>query len=83
MSLTSELLALFDRETVQASQWLDPSQVNAQAVGLAARELLALTGKPAQQIEHVQTLAPQTAQALCRWISDPNFWRDVGRVKFQ
>lgn len=83
MSLTTELLALFDQETVQASQWLDPELVDAKAVGLAARALLALAGNPSMQIQHVRTLAPATAQALCRWISDPKFWSDVGRVSRQ
>lgn len=80
MSLTTELLALFDRETVEASQRLTPDLVDAKAVGLAARELLALTGNPRLQIERVRALPPLTAQALCRWIRDPGFWSAVGRI---
>ena len=80
MSLTTELLSLFDQETVQASQWLDPSLVDAAAVGKASRDLLALKGDPGRQVEMVMSLAPQTAQALCRWINDPGFWRAVGGI---
>ena len=51
------------------------------AEGLAACALLALAGDPGQHMALVRALLPATAQALCRWVSDPGFWREVGRFQ--
>jgi hypothetical protein len=57
--------------------------VDALAVNEAVGALLLLKGKDAEQVSYVSTLKPQTAVALCRWMSDPAFWGSVGGITKQ
>ena len=80
MSLQSELKNLFPPNIIRQSKQLDPQRVDALAVSTAAGALLYLKGKPAEQVELVQTMRPDTAAALCRWLIDPAFCGLVGNI---
>lgn len=81
MSLQSELKSLFPPNIIRQSKGLEPEHVDALAVSKAARALLRLKGKPAEQVELVQAMQPDTAAALCRWLADPAFWRMVCGIR--
>lgn len=80
MSLQSELKALFPASIVKLARRLVPANVDAAEVHRAAGDLLALKGKPEEQVELVNGLDANTAAALCRWLSDPGFWSVVASV---
>jgi len=40
-------------------------------------------GRDAEQVSYVNSMNPQTAVALCRWMSDPAFWGLVGGITKQ
>ena len=74
MSLQSELDNLFTPATIRRAKRLEPARVDALAVKEAAGALLRLKGKPLEQVALVSTMQPNTAAALCRWLTDPSFW---------
>ena len=80
MSLQAELQNLFTQATIRKSKKLEPERVDALAVKDAAGALLRLKGKPLEQVALVNTMHPNTAAALCRWLADPAFWGMVGGV---
>jgi hypothetical protein len=80
LSLSSELKTLFGKATIRKSKKLAPERVDALAVKEAAGALLLLKGQPVEQMALVNKMNPNTAAALCRWLSDPAFWCAVGRV---
>ncbi len=80
MALHSELIRLFGTHTWKQAERLQPHQVNASTVQVAAGALLSLKGQPAKQIALVKTMEPSTAAALCRWLADPAFWGAVAAV---
>jgi hypothetical protein len=80
LSLRTELQALFGKATIRRAKKLEPGQVDALAVNVAAGALLRLKGRPDEQARLVQTLQPATAAALCRWLADPAFWGMVGGI---
>jgi len=80
LSLHTELKTLFDKATLRQAKKLEPEQVDALAVNKAAGALLRLKGQPTKQVEMVQAMPPDTAAALCRWLSDPAFWCVVGGI---
>lgn len=75
-----ELEALFGQTILAKASSLNPTQVDARAVSSAAGALLSLKGRPDEQIALVQRMNQDTAAALCRWISDAEFWQLVGQV---
>ena len=83
MSLSNELEILFSPSTRKQALTIKPEAVDALAVNEAVGALLRLKGKDAEQVSYVNTLKPQTAVALCRWMSDPDFWGLVGKVTKQ
>ncbi len=83
MSLSNELEILFSPSIRNQAQNIKPETVDALAVDEAVGALLRLKGKDAEQVSYVNTLKPQTAVALCRWMSDPDFWGLVGKVTKQ
>ena len=74
MSIQSELKNLFPPNIIRQSKRLEPERVDALAVKEAAGALLRLKGKPLEQVALVSTMQPNTAAALCRWLTDPSFW---------
>lgn len=80
MSLHSELKSLFGKNILSMARSLEPGRVDALAVREAAGALSRLTGKPLEQMALVQAMKPETAAALCRWLSDPAFWALVGGI---
>ncbi len=80
MSLHSELKTLFNKATIRKSKKLEPERVDALAVKEAAGALLRLKGQPVEQMALVNRMHPNTAAALCRWLSDPSFWGMVGGI---
>ncbi len=80
MSLSNELDILFSPSIRSQAQTIKPETVDALAVNEAVGALLRLKGNDSEQVSYVNTLKPQTAVALCRWMSDPNFWSLVGKV---
>ena len=80
MSLSNELDTLFNPSIRSQAQTINPEFVDALAVNEAVGALLLLKGKDAEQVRYVSTMNPQTAVALCRWMSDPAFWCLVGGV---
>lgn len=80
MSLQSELKSLFPPNIIRQSKGLEPEHVDALAVSKAARALMRLKGKPVEQVALVQTMRPDTAAALCRWLIDPAFCGLVGNI---
>lgn len=80
MSIRAEITRLFSTQTISQAEGLSPDQVDALAVKEAAGALLRLKGRPTDQIEMVQALHPETAAALCRWLSDPAFWGLVAGI---
>lgn len=81
MSLSNELDILFSPSIRIQAQTIKPETVDALAVNEAVGALLLLKGKDAEQVSYVGTLKPQTAVALCRWMSDPAFWGAVICIK--
>ena len=80
MALHSELIRLFGKHTWERAEGLQPHQVNASTVQVAAGALLSLKGQPAEQMALVKSMEPCTAAALCRWLADPAFWGLVAQV---
>lgn len=80
MSLRSELSELFGPPIMRRADRLKPEEVDALAVQQAAGALLHMKGNPTRQVALVQTMAPETAAALCRWLGDPSFWALVAGV---
>jgi len=80
LSIQSELQTLFDKATIRKAKRLAPGRVDALAVQAAAGALLRLKGQPTKQVELVHAMRPDTAAALCRWLSDPAFWCVVGGI---
>lgn len=80
MSLTSEIHDLFPPDAVERSKTINPGQVDARAVQVAAGALLLLGDEPAEQVALVRAFRPDVAAALCRWVSDPGFWALVSQV---
>jgi hypothetical protein len=83
LSLSNELDILFSPSIRIQAQTIKPEAVDALAVNEAVGALLRLRGKDAEQVSYVSTLKPQTAVALCRWMSDPAFWGAVGGITKQ
>lgn len=83
MSLSNELDILFSPSIRIQAQTIKPETVDALAVDEAVGALLRLKGKDSEQVGYIETLKPQTAVALCRWMSDPAFWGLVGKVTKQ
>ena len=83
MSLSNELDILFNPSIRSQAQTIKPETVDALAVDEAVGALLRLKGRDSEQVSYVNTLKPQTAVALCRWMSDPDFWGLVGKVTKQ
>lgn len=80
MLLSNELDILFRPSIRSQAQTISPEAVDALAVDEAVGALLLLKGKDAEQVSYVNNMNPQTAVALCRWMSDPAFWAQVGGV---
>lgn len=80
MSLQHELENLFGKPTMLRAGQVDPKQVDAPSVQDAVGALLLLRGKPAEQIALVQSMNPELAAAVCRWLADPAFWGLVAGV---
>lgn len=80
MSIKTELQTLFNRSVIRQSKRLNPDRVDALAVQEAAGALLRLKGQPTMQVELVRAMRPDTAAALCRWLSDPSFWSAVAGI---
>ena len=78
--LQHELANLFSPSVLSQAQTISPEAVDALAVDEAVGALLLLKGKDAEQVRFVNSMKPQTAVALCRWMSDPAFWGLVGEV---
>jgi hypothetical protein len=78
--LQHEIEALFGPALLAKASRLNPTQVDALAVSKAAGALLRLKGRPEDQIALVEKMDQATAAALCRWVSDPEFWNLVGQV---
>lgn len=74
MSIQSELKNLFPPNVIRQSRRLKPDRVDALAVSKAAGALLRLKGRPTEQAALINTMQPNTAAALCRWLIDPSFW---------
>lgn len=83
MSLNNELDILFSSSIRSQAKTIKPEAVDARVVNEAVEALLCLKGKDAEQVSYVHALTPQTAMALCRWMSDPVFWGLVGRITKQ
>jgi len=83
LSLHHELNNLFSPAVIRQAQNLKPETVDALAVDEAVGALLLLKGKEAEQVNYVSRLEPETAIALCRWMSDPAFWGIVGGITKQ
>ena len=83
MSLHHELNNLFSPSIRSQAQTIKPESVDALAVQQAVGALLLLKGKDAEQVRYVSTMNPQTAVALCRWMSDPAFWVLAGGITKQ
>jgi hypothetical protein len=83
LSLHHEINNLFSPSIRSQAQTIEPESVDALAVNEAVGALLLLKGKDAEQVRYVSTMNPQTAVALCRWMSDPAFWGLVGRITKQ
>jgi len=83
LSLSNELDILFSPSIRIQAQTIKPETVDALAVDEAVGALLRLKGKDSEQVGYIETLKPQTAVALCRWMSDPAFWGLVGKVTKQ
>ena len=80
MPLNNELNALFSPSVRCQALTIEPEAVDALAVQEAVGALLRLKGKGAEQASYVSTLKPETAVALCRWMSDHAFWGLVSNV---
>lgn len=76
-----EALALFGQSIIEEANRIHPEEVNALAVEQAAGALLRLAGRPERQIALVESMDRGTAVALCRWIVDPSFWRQVAGIR--
>ena len=74
MSIQSEIPNLFPPNIIRQANKLEPEKVDALAVDKAAGALLRLKGNPMEQVALVNTMQPNTAAALCRWLADPAFW---------
>ena len=83
MPLNNELNALFSPSVRCQALTIEPEAVDALAVQEAVGALLRLKGKGAEQVSYVGGMNPTTAVALCRWLSDPQFWCLVGRITKQ
>jgi hypothetical protein len=83
LSLHHELNNLFSPSIRSQAQTIKPESVDALAVQQAVGALLLLKGKDAEQVRYVNTMNPQTAVALCRWMSDPAFWVLAGGITKQ
>ena len=81
--LQHELAKLFSPSVLSQAQTISPEAVDALAVDEAVGALLLLKGKEAEQVSYVNNMNPQTAVALCRWMSDPTFWGLVGGITKQ
>jgi hypothetical protein len=81
--LQHELAKLFSPSVLSQAQTISPEAVDALAVDEAVGALLLLKGKDAEQVSYVNNMNPQTAVALCRWMSDPAFWGLVGGITKQ
>ncbi len=79
--LHSQLKDLFGQHTIAQAGQVDPSQVDAPSVGQAVGALLLLKGQPEAQVAYVRSMPDQEAAVLCRWLSDPAFWQQVGEIK--
>lgn len=79
--LHSQIKDLFGQHTITQAGRVDLSQVNAPLVGKAVGALLLLKGKPEAQMAYVRSMPDEQAAVLCRWLSDPTFWRKVGEIK--
>lgn len=79
--LRNQIKDLFGQHTVTQAGQVDPSQVDAPSVGKAVGALLLLNGQPEAQAAYVRSMPDEQAAVLCRWLSDPSFWRRVGKVK--
>ena len=80
MSLHTELANLFSKATIRRSKKLEPERVDALAVKAAAGAFLRLKGQPGEQVALINTMHPNTAAALCRWVTAPAFWTLVAGV---
>jgi hypothetical protein len=80
LPLNNELNALFSPSVRCQALTIEPEAVDALAVQEAVGALLRLKGKGAEQVSYVGGMNPTTAVALCRWLSDPQFWAKVGGV---
>ena len=80
MPLNNELNALFSPSVRCQALTIEPEAVDALAVQEAVGALLRLKGNGAEQVSYVNNMNPQTAVALCRWMSDPAFWGMVGGI---
>ena len=80
MSLHNELETLFGRHTVQQAGQVDPSLVDAPTVQKTVGALLRLNGQPQAQVAYVQSIPPELAAVVCRWLADPAFWGLVAAV---
>lgn len=74
MSLRTDLEVLFGKATLSQAQRLRPEDVDALEVEKASGALLHLRGQPEGQMALVQSMNPDTAAALCRWLQEPGFW---------